>query len=142
MIKHGIPIYIRNTFAPHDAGTCIGTGGWGRSSGRSGAVSPTSVPVSHSCIKMHGAHFSGISNTTPGSRRCNCRVCCVQVEDTVRGFSNVDNLALFNLEGSGLVGVVGAASKLFACLHRGVCGCALMPSWVRVWTSVRAKQLM
>ena len=43
----------------------------------------------------------------------------VQVEDTVRGFSNIDNLALFNLEGSGLVGVVGAASKLFACLHRG-----------------------
>ena len=46
VIKHGIPIYIKNTFAPKDGGTCIGAGGWGRSSGRSGACSPTSsVPV-------------------------------------------------------------------------------------------------
>ncbi len=77
VIEPGIPIYIRNTFAPGDAGTCIGRPEWGR--------------------------VSQLANA----------------EDTVRGFSNVDNLALFNLEGSGLVGVVGAASKLFASLQRG-----------------------
>ncbi len=37
---------------------------------------------------------------------------------SVTGFSNVDSLALFNLEGSGLVGVVGAAAKLFTALQR------------------------
>lgn len=122
VIKHGIPIYIKNTFAPKDGGTCIGAGGWGRSSGRSGACSPTSsVPVRSSNIKGRTTRTSSLFACRVPHVSCVVRLIAVavQVEDTVRGFSNIDNLALFNLEGSGLVGVVGAASKLFACLHRG-----------------------
>lgn len=34
------------------------------------------------------------------------------------GFSAVDKLALFNLEGSGMVGVLGIASRLFTALEK------------------------
>jgi aspartokinase/homoserine dehydrogenase 1 len=36
----------------------------------------------------------------------------------VSGFSTVDNLALFNIEGSGMVGVHGTSSRLFGALDR------------------------
>ena len=37
---------------------------------------------------------------------------------SVCGFSNVDGLALFNVEGSGMVGVVGVSSRLFGALEK------------------------
>jgi bifunctional aspartokinase / homoserine dehydrogenase 1 len=82
VVHLGIPIWIRNTFAPHDGGTCIGPPELAR-------------------------HVLG--STPTGTKH---------LKDVVRGFSNIDGLALFNLEGSGLLGVVGAASKLFASLQR------------------------
>ncbi|TMW67131.1 hypothetical protein Poli38472_012247 [Pythium oligandrum] len=39
-------------------------------------------------------------------------------KNIVSGFSTVDNLALFNIEGSGMVGVHGTSSRLFSALDR------------------------
>lgn len=71
-VAASIPLFIRNTFEPDAAGTCI------------------SAP------------------STTGS----------DDGTVVRGFSTVDNLALFNLEGDGLMGVVGTAATLFRALER------------------------
>jgi bifunctional aspartokinase / homoserine dehydrogenase 1 len=81
VVPLGIPIWIRNTFAPRDAGTCIGPPELAR---------------------------QVLGSTPKGTKH---------LKDIVRGFSNIDGLALFSLEGSGLLGVVGAASKLFASLQ-------------------------
>ena len=67
--QRGIPMWIKNTFAPHDYGTLV-------------EVAPP---------------------PTPG---------------VVRGLSSVGDLALLNLEGSGMVGVPGFAARLFAALAR------------------------
>ena len=67
--QRGIPMWIKNTFAPADYGTLV-------------EVSPPpSIGV-------------------------------------VRGLSSIGNLALLNLEGSGMVGVPGFSARLFAALAR------------------------
>lgn len=67
--QRGIPLWIKNTFAPTDYGTLV-------------EVAPP---------------------PTPG---------------VVRGLSSIGNLALLNLEGSGMVGVPGFSARLFAALAR------------------------
>ena len=67
--RRGIPLWIKNTFAPQDPGTLV-------------EVAPPPTP------------------------------------SAVRGLSSVGNLALLNLEGSGMVGVPGFAARLFAALAR------------------------
>ena len=67
--RRGIPLRIKNTFAPADYGTLV-------------EVAPP---------------------PTPG---------------VVRGLSSIGDLALLNLEGSGMVGVPGFAARLFAALAR------------------------
>lgn len=51
-----------------------------------------------------------LKNTTSDRIRQDARI--------VSGFSAVDNLALFNLEGSGMIGVLGVASRLFGALEK------------------------
>jgi aspartokinase/homoserine dehydrogenase 1 len=66
-VTHGIPIWIRNTFAPEKAGTLI-------------SARPTS--------------------TLP-----------------VKGITSIENVALVNLEGAGMIGVPGTAYRLFGALR-------------------------
>ncbi|HEY2434209.1 MAG TPA: bifunctional aspartate kinase/homoserine dehydrogenase I [Vicinamibacterales bacterium] len=66
-VKRGIPIWIRNTFAPHNPGTLI-------------------------CAK-------------PASSRA------------VKGITTIDQVALINLEGTGMIGVPGTAQRLFGALR-------------------------
>lgn len=65
---------------------------------------------SHPGTKIHHRERVGLkrtlSNGTPTAR------------NIVSGFSTVDNLALFNIEGSGMVGVHGTSSRLFSALDR------------------------
>jgi aspartokinase/homoserine dehydrogenase 1 len=69
-VRHrGIPMWIKNTFAPQDYGTLVEV------------APPPSIGV-------------------------------------VRGLSSIGNLALLNLEGSGMVGVPGFSARLFAALAR------------------------
>jgi aspartokinase/homoserine dehydrogenase 1 len=67
--RRGIPMWIKNTFAPADYGTLV-------------EVAPPPSPA------------------------------------VVRGLSSIGNLALLNLEGSGMVGVPGFSARLFAALAR------------------------
>jgi len=67
--QRGIPMWIKNTFAPQDYGTLVEV------------APPPSIGV-------------------------------------VRGLSSIGNLALLNLEGSGMVGVPGFSARLFAALAR------------------------
>jgi aspartokinase/homoserine dehydrogenase 1 len=67
--RRGIPMWIKNTFAPSDYGTLV-------------EVAPPASPA------------------------------------VVRGLSSIGNLALLNLEGSGMVGVPGFSARLFAALAR------------------------
>ncbi len=67
-IKDKIPIWIRNSFKPHLAGSKI-----------HGAPSPSGQPV--------------------------------------RGFATINGIALFNVEGTGMVGVPGVAERLFGSLR-------------------------
>jgi bifunctional aspartokinase / homoserine dehydrogenase 1 len=66
-VKKRIPIWIRNTFAPHKLGTVI-------------CENPTS-------------------------------------QLTVKGITCIDNIALVNLEGAGMIGVPGTAQRLFGALR-------------------------
>jgi aspartokinase/homoserine dehydrogenase 1 len=66
-VEKGIPIRIRNTFAPTKAGTLI-------------VAVPSSALV-------------------------------------VKGITSIDNVALVNLEGAGMIGVPGTAHRLFGALH-------------------------
>ncbi|KAJ0395541.1 hypothetical protein P43SY_003009 [Pythium insidiosum] len=90
-VLEGIPIYIRNTFEPEHPGTKI-------HHRRRRPESPKSRPN---------------PNPNPNS---NCSD--EKPRDVVSGFSTVDNLALFNIEGSGMVGVHGTSSRLFGALDR------------------------
>jgi len=88
VVEKSIPIFIRNTFEPEHQGTCISAG-----DEPEGAVRRRSL------------------------RRC--------ASDLVRsnkiifkGLTSVDSLALFNLEGMGMMGTLGIATRLFAALHR------------------------
>ena len=75
--QRGIPLWIKNTFAPHDYGTLV-------------EVAPPPSP------------------------------------GVVRGLSSVGDLALLNLEGSGMVGVPGFAARLFAALARAALNVVLI----------------
>jgi aspartokinase/homoserine dehydrogenase 1 len=66
-VEQGIPIRIRNTFAPEQAGTLI-------------------VAAPESTLQ-------------------------------VKGITSIDNVALVNLEGAGMIGVPGTAHRLFGALH-------------------------
>jgi len=66
-VSREIPIWIRNTFAPHKPGTVI-----------------TAHPASNLPVK---------------------------------GITSIDNVALVNLEGAGMIGVPGTAHRLFGALH-------------------------
>lgn len=70
VVAQGIPIWVKNTFAPNDYGTLI----------------------------EQNPPLSG--------------------QNQVTGISNSDNIALISLEGSGMVGVPGFTSRLFAALSR------------------------
>ena len=69
VMRRGIPLWIKNTFAPADYGTLV-------------EVQPPHTPA------------------------------------VVQGISSIGNLALLNLEGSGMVGVPGFSQRLFAALAR------------------------
>jgi aspartokinase/homoserine dehydrogenase 1 len=69
VMQRGIPLWIKNTFAPADYGTLV-------------EVEPP------------------------------------RTADVVRGISSISNLALLNLEGSGMVGIPGFSKRLFAALAR------------------------
>ena len=69
VMQRGIPLWIKNTFAPADYGTLV-------------EVAPPRTPAA------------------------------------VQGISSIGNLALLNLEGSGMVGVPGFSQRLFAALAR------------------------
>lgn len=69
VMERGIPLWIKNTFAPADYGTLV-------------EVAPPHSP------------------------------------DVVRGLSSIGNLALLNLEGSGMVGIPGFSKRLFGALAR------------------------
>ncbi|WP_210518280.1 bifunctional aspartate kinase/homoserine dehydrogenase I [Hymenobacter terricola] len=69
VMRRGIPLWIKNTFAPADHGTLV-------------EVSPPRTAA------------------------------------VVQGISSIGNLALLNLEGSGMVGVPGFSKRLFAALSR------------------------
>ena len=69
VMQRGIPLWIKNTFAPDDYGTLV-------------EVEPPRTPA------------------------------------VVQGISSIGNLALLNLEGSGMVGIPGFSKRLFAALAR------------------------
>ena len=69
VMRSGIPLWIKNTFAPDDYGTLV-------------EVEPPRTPA------------------------------------VVQGISSIGNLALLNLEGSGMVGIPGFSMRLFAALAR------------------------
>ena len=69
VMRAGIPLWIKNTFAPTDYGTLV-------------EVEPPRTPA------------------------------------VVQGISSIGNLALLNLEGSGMVGIPGFSKRLFAALAR------------------------
>ena len=71
LVEKSIPIWIRNTFSPQAAGTCI------------------------SDLKAQGA----------------------EAGRSVRGFASIDQLALINVEGTGLIGVPGIAQRVFGALR-------------------------
>ena len=66
-VAKGIPIWIRNTFAPERAGTLI-------------------------CAKPASGH-------------------------AVKGITTIDQVALINVEGAGMIGVPGTAQRLFSTLR-------------------------
>jgi len=69
VMQRGIPLWIKNTFAPDDYGTLV---------------------------ELEPPHTAAV----------------------VQGISSIGNLALLNLEGSGMVGVPGFSQRLFAALAR------------------------
>lgn len=85
----GIPVYIRNTFESDHPGTRIGV------------VETDATPSPDTDLTDLSKPLKLASGT-----------------GVVRGLSNVDGLAMFNLEGCGLKGVPGTATRLFAALHR------------------------
>ncbi|GLD96805.1 hypothetical protein PINS_up005488 [Pythium insidiosum] len=87
-VLEGIPIYIRNTFEPEHPGTKI----------------------------HHRRRRPESPRQNPPNPNPNCSD--DKPRDIVSGFSTVDNLALFNIEGSGMVGVHGTSSRLFGALDR------------------------
>ena len=82
-----IPVFIRNTFAPHENGSCITT---------------RDLATSSLASLRFGSSFS------PS---------CVSADDCARGFSTVDRMSLINVEGCGMIGVPGVAQRLFSSLH-------------------------
>jgi aspartokinase/homoserine dehydrogenase 1 len=94
VLASGTPVYIRNTFDADHPGTRIGV-----------------VPASSSPSK---ATATNLSDHTDFSKP----LLFPDGSVIVRGLSSVDNLALFNLEGCGLKGVPGTATRLFAALNK------------------------
>jgi aspartokinase/homoserine dehydrogenase 1 len=86
------PVYIRNTFDAEHPGTRIGV------------VDPPAASQNAANLSQHTDFTKPLVFPDGGS--------------IVRGLSSVDNLALFNLEGCGLKGVPGTATRLFAALNK------------------------
>jgi bifunctional aspartokinase / homoserine dehydrogenase 1 len=91
-----IPVYIRNTFMPSAPCTKIS--------------SSPSAGVCTACPTLAASTAQARTSTLPRvSREC------------VRGFSTVDDLALLNMEGTGMLGVPGMAHRLFGAIKdRGI----------------------
>lgn len=79
VIVHKIPVYIRNTFAPQNPGSCI--------------CAPEFIKKS---------------------------------PVVTQGFSCIQNLALVNVEGSGMIGVPGVARRLFQAVQEAQCSVVLI----------------
>ncbi|GJQ14358.1 hypothetical protein GpartN1_g6149.t1 [Galdieria partita] len=91
-IFSSIPIRIRNTFRPHAEGTLIGN------------------TVSESILTIP----SSPSNVSPATASAKANV---KNSRGVKGFSTVKDIALVNVEGTGMIGVPGIASRLFEALY-------------------------
>eukprot|EP00850_Spirogloea_muscicola_P020048 SM000206S06257 [mRNA] locus=s206:61279:66445:- [translate_table: standard] len=76
VMRHNIPITIRNAFNVSAAGTRIG---------RSSTAEPSSSPLPVSAA-----------------------------DEVVKGFATIDNIAIINVEGTGMAGVPGTASEIFS----------------------------
>lgn len=88
-----IPIRIKNTFRPHADGTLIGNN----------TVSESWLSIPSSSTNVSPATASAKAN--------------VKNSRGVKGFSTVKDIALVNVEGTGMIGVPGIASRLFGALY-------------------------
>jgi aspartokinase/homoserine dehydrogenase 1 len=96
-MEKNIPLHIRNTFEPAHPGTCI-----------SPVSDPEKAPPLHS--KDHLFESVGLPRSVSGVLR--------EEKSIFKGLTSVNSLALFNLEGVGMMGVPGIATRLFAALHK------------------------
>lgn len=54
----------------------------------------------------------------PQATPCSCLRVCMRAAQCICGFSTMDNVALLNLEGTGMAGLPGIAARLFGALQR------------------------
>ncbi|MCP4501084.1 MAG: bifunctional aspartate kinase/homoserine dehydrogenase I [Deltaproteobacteria bacterium] len=94
-ISSNIPIYIKNTFRPDQPGSCIHD----VKSFSSSLDEMKNDDVAKDALTENTEH-----NVAPS-------------EKVVRGFATIEDLALFNVEGTGMMGVPGIAERVFGALR-------------------------
>jgi len=93
-IEDGIPIYVRNVFNPTHPGTVI--------QGRACSLEDSSQ-----------AWMAEVADSKQQTRKAACPVRLQDDESPIRGITSVDNVAILNIEGTGVSAVPDLAGRLF-----------------------------
>ena len=96
-IEGNIPIYVRNVFNPACAGTVI---------------------TGRACSLTEGAQSwaSEVNVASTQDRKASCTVKLGENESPIRGITSVDNVAIVNLEGSGIASLPDVNYRTFGAL--------------------------
>ena len=105
VVIHRIPVWIRNTFNREHPGTCI--------------VSAAQIQREEK-QREEAVAAAALTSPKPGvvpALQMSAWPPVQQVEFGVRGFSEISNLSLLIVEGTGMIGVPGVCARLFGALR-------------------------
>lgn len=104
LVLHDIPVWLRNSFRPHVPGTCI------MSRARLAAQAEVEAEEAVEEGEEPMPQVERLATDSFG----------------VKGFSTIDDLATIQVEGTGMIGVTGFASRLFGAVGKADCNVVLI----------------